>query len=56
MSRTRRFFSPEDKVAIHRKHFPQEVPVSEICKRLGLNPARFHNGKRELFKNGHLAF
>ncbi|GIW92889.1 MAG: hypothetical protein KatS3mg110_0930 [Pirellulaceae bacterium] len=56
MSRTRRFFSPEDKVAILRKHFLEGVPVSEICKQLDLNPAQFYNWQRELFENGHLAF
>ncbi|GIW95462.1 MAG: hypothetical protein KatS3mg110_3503 [Pirellulaceae bacterium] len=46
MSRTRRFFSPEDKVAILRKHFLEGVPVSEICKQLDLNPAQFYNWQR----------
>ncbi|GIW93955.1 MAG: hypothetical protein KatS3mg110_1996 [Pirellulaceae bacterium] len=56
MSRTRRFFSPEDKVAILRMHFLEGVPVSETCKQLDLNSAQFYNWQRELFENGHLAF
>ncbi|GIW90695.1 MAG: hypothetical protein KatS3mg109_1127 [Pirellulaceae bacterium] len=40
MLRTRRFFSPGDKVAIRLKHYLQGVPVSEICKQLELGRLR----------------
>jgi len=56
MTRKRRHFSPEDKIAIVRKHLVEGIPVSEVCREHDLSPNLFYVWQRELFENGHLAF
>ena len=36
MTRQRRHFSPEQKVALLREHLIDKVPVSDICERNGI--------------------
>ena len=42
MAKTRRKFSPEEKVRILRQHLIENVPVSDVCDRYGLNPTVFY--------------
>ena len=56
MARKRRHFSPEDKIAIVRKHLVERIPVSEVCREHDLSPNLFYGWQRELFENGHFAF
>jgi len=37
---TRRHFSPEEKVAILRRHLLEIVPVSELCDQHGIAPRK----------------
>lgn len=53
---TRRHFSPEEKVAILRRHLLEKVPVSELCDQHGIAPSVFYHWQREFFENGHRAF
>ena len=53
---TRRHFSPEDKVAILRRHLLENIPVSELCDQHGIAPSVFYHWQRDFFENGHRAF
>jgi len=49
-------FTPEEKVAILRRHFVDKIPVSELCEELGLRPTVFYRWQKEFFENGAAAF
>ncbi len=38
----RRHFSPEQKMAILRRHLLEHVPVSDLCDEYGLQPTVFY--------------
>jgi transposase len=56
MRKERKHFTPEEKVAILRRHLVDKVPVSELCEELGLRPTVFYRWQKELFENGAVAF
>src|SRR6516225_2517151 len=56
MRKERKHFTPEEKVAILRRHLVDKVPVSELCEELGLRPTVFYRWQKELFENGAAAF
>ena len=56
MSKERKHFTPEEKVAILRRHLVDKVPVSALCEELGLRPTVFYRWQKELFENGAVAF
>src|ERR1700740_2632200 len=56
MWKERKLFTPEEKVAILRRHLVDKIPVSELCEELGLRPTVFHRWQKELFENGAAAF
>ena len=56
MKKERKHFTPEEKVAILRRHLVDKVPVSELCEELGLRPTVFYRWQKELFENGAVAF
>ena len=43
-------------VAILRRHLLDEVPVSDLCEELGLQPTVFYGWQKEFFENGASAF
>ena len=53
---TRKHFSPEEKVAILRRHLLEKVPVSELCDQHGIAPSVFYHWQRELFENAASTF
>jgi transposase len=56
MSTTRRYFSPEQKVATLRRHLLEKVPVSDLCEELHIAPSLFYLWQRDFFENGQAAF
>jgi transposase-like protein len=56
MAKTRRKFSPQEKVRILRKHLVEKTPVSDVCDQHGLNPTVFYRWQKEFFENGDVAF
>ncbi len=54
--RKRTNYSAEEKVAILRRHFIDQVPVSDICEELGLQPTVFYRWQKQFFENGAAAF
>lgn len=57
MSRkTRKAYSPEEKIAILRRHLLDQVPVSDLCDEYHFHPTQFYRWQRQLFENGTAAF
>jgi len=56
MTRKRKNYTPDEKVAILKRHLVEKVPVSDLCDELGLNPAVFYGWQKQLFENGAAAF
>ena len=56
MSRQRKNYTPEEKVAILKRHLVEKVPVSDLCDELGLNPTVFYGWQKQLFENGTAVF
>jgi transposase len=50
MSKERKHFTTEEKVAILRRHLVDKVLVSELCEQLGLRPTVFYRWQKELFR------
>jgi transposase-like protein len=42
MKKIRKNYTPEEKVAILKRHLLEKVPVSDLCDELGLNPNVFY--------------
>jgi transposase-like protein len=53
---TRRHFTPQEKVAIVKRHLLEASPVSKLCDEFEINPTLFYQWQRQLFENAHLAF
>lgn len=56
MTRERRSFTPEQKVALLRLHLLEKKPVSDICQEHRLSVNRFYLWQKQLFENGTAAF
>jgi transposase len=56
MNSERRHFSPQEKIAILKRHLLEGTPVSTICDQLGIAPTLFYRWQKELFENGHSIF
>src|ERR1039457_3313905 len=56
MKRQRKHYTPEEKVAILRRHFLDKEPISKPCDELGLQPTVFYRWQKEFFENGASAF
>src|ERR1700677_3097325 len=56
MRKERKHFTPEEKLAILRRHLVDKVPVSELCEELSLRPTVFYRWQKDLFENGAAAF
>ena len=56
MKKQRNHYTPEEKVAILRRHLLEHVPVSELCDKEGLQPTVFYRWQKEFFENGAAAF
>jgi transposase len=49
-------YSPEEKVAILKRHLVDHEQVSKICDELNLQPTIFYRWQQEFFENGARAF
>ena len=55
-TKRRRHFSPEQKMAILRRHVLEHVPVSDLCDEYRLQPTVFYAWQKQLFEQGESAF
>jgi transposase len=56
MEKTRRHFTPQQKVAVLREHLVEHVPVSDLCDKHKLHPTVFCQWQKAFFENGTTAF
>jgi transposase len=56
MKKQRRHYTPEEKVAILRRHLVDGVPISDLCNERGLQPTVFFRWQKEFLENGAAAF
>ncbi len=56
MKKQRKHCTPEEKVAILQRHLLEQVPISELCDKHGLQPTVFYRWQKEFFENGTAAF
>jgi transposase len=56
MKKQRKHYTPEEKVAILRRHLLEGVPISDLCDELGLQPTVSYRWQKEFFENGAAAF
>lgn len=56
MSKKRKNYTPEQKVAILKRHLVDRVPVSDICDQYDLHPTVFYRWQKAFFENGAAAF
>lgn len=54
MTRQRRHFTPEQKVALLREHFLDEVPVSDLCEKYDI-AVTFFSGLSQIVRVGQAA-
>ena len=56
MTRPRRHYTPQEKVAILKAHLLEKVPVSDLCDKHGIAVNLFYRWQKDFFENGHHAF
>ncbi|RXK88270.1 transposase, partial [Chlorobaculum sp. 24CR] len=56
MRKQRKNYTPQEKVAILKRHLVDRVPVSDLCDQHGLQPNVFYRWQKEFFENGSAAF
>ena len=55
MKKQRKHYTPEEKVAVLRRHLLDKEPISKLCDELGLQPTVFYRWQKEFFENGPAA-
>jgi transposase-like protein len=56
MNKQRKHYTPEEKVAILRRHLLEKETISKLCDEVGLQPTVFYRWQKEFFENGAAAF
>jgi transposase-like protein len=56
MKKQRKHYTPEEKVAVLRRHLLDKEPISKLCDELGLQPTVFYRWQKEFFESGAAAF
>lgn len=56
MRKSRKRYTPQEKVAVLRRHLIEKEPVSKLCDELKLQPTVFYRWQKEFFENGAAAF
>jgi transposase len=56
MKKPRKHYTPEEKVAVLRRHLLENEPISKLCDELRLQRTVFYRWQKEFFENGASAF
>ena len=56
MRKKRHNYTPEEKVAILKRHLVERMPVSDVCDKYQLQPTVFYHWQQQFFENGAAAF
>jgi len=49
MKKQRKHYTPEEKIAILRRHLLEQVPISELCDKRGLQTTVFYRWQKQFF-------
>jgi transposase len=52
----RKYFTPEEKVAIVRRHLLEGVPISDLCDQFGIHATQYYAWQKQLFENAAAVF
>ena len=52
----RKYLTPDQKVAIVRRHLLENVPVSDLCDEYGMHVTQYYAWQKQLFENAAPAF
>jgi len=52
----RKHLTPDQKVAIVRRHLLENVPVSDLCDEYGIHATQYYAWQKQLFENAAPAF
>lgn len=52
----RRHFTPQQKVAIVKRHLVDGAPISDLCDQHQILPTQFYQWQKQLFEHGASAF
>jgi transposase-like protein len=56
MRKARQHYSPEEKVAILRRHLVEDAAVSDLCDQYHIHPTLFYQWQKIFFEHGAAAF
>lgn len=56
MSKNRKQYSADQKVAILRRHLIDKVPISDLCDEYQIHPTLFYRWQTQLFENAATGF
>jgi transposase-like protein len=56
MRKKRHNYSPEEKVAILKRHLVDHVSIADLCDQYQLQPTVFYSWQKQFFENGVAAF
>lgn len=56
MRKKRHNYTPEEKVAILKRHLVEQIPISDLCDKYQLQPTVFYQWQKQFFENGTAAF
>lgn len=54
--KTRKHYTPTEKISILRKHLLEKRPISEICDEYKLQPTVFYRWQKDFFEKGAIVF
>jgi transposase-like protein len=52
----RKHLTPEQKVAIVRRHVLERVPMSDLCDEYGIHATQYYAWQKQLFEQGSVVF
>ena len=52
----RKHLTPDQKVAIIRRHLLENVAVSDLCDEYGIHPTQYYTWQKQLFENASSVF
>lgn len=56
MRKAQKNYSPEEKMALLRRHWVEKVPVSTLCDEAKIQPTVFYRWQEKLFKSAEAVF
>ena len=56
MTKTRRTFTPAEKVLYLKRHLLESVPISTLCDEAAISPTLFYHWQQQFFERGAAAF